>query len=195
MLLAEQMGTLGRELQSRQTLAAVSGLAAKADQVGGKARDILTRLRARESEGAEQRQLTAALDALSAFAGALHQEAQQRKALIITRQKQLIELRPTFEGSLSSFLDELAKGGVVAGGVDAVTGATKSVASPEVLATARNAFTRYQLAMARMQNAALLFLATGNRGAANEVQNAANDAEARMTAALAVGLPQSTLDD
>ncbi len=74
-------------------------------------------------------------------------------------------------------------------------GAARSPSPRTVLSAAGSALTEYQLAMARMQNAALLFLATGNRGAANEVRDAATDAEGRMAALLASGLPDATVGD
>ena len=193
-LAAEQMRALSRELQSRQTVADVTKILARAEQAGATARGILQQVRTVETDRAEQ-ETSAALTALAGFADALRQEGEQRKTLILTRQKRLIEMRSTFEQSLSSFADELAKGGVSASGVDAVTGGGKIAVATAVLNAAGSALTEYQLAMARMQNAALLFLATGNRGAANEVRDAATDAEGRMAALLASGLPDATVGD
>ena len=124
-LAAEQMRALSRELQSRQTVADVTKVLARAEQAGATARGILQQVRTVETDRAEQ-ETSAALTALAGFADAVRQEAEQRKTLILTRQKRLIEMRSTFEQSLSSFADELAKGGVSASGVDAVTGAAKS---------------------------------------------------------------------
>ncbi len=192
---AGEMRTLSRSLESRQTVTEVNKLAARAGKVAGDMRAVLEKLQATETDAAERGELAGALDALTGFATAVAHEAEQRKILIITRQKQLLEVRSTFEESLASFMDELTKGGVAAGGVDAVTGAVKAAVPPEILARAKTAFTAYQFAMARMQNTALLFLATGNRGAANEVRDAASDADARMQEVMASGLPAATVAD
>ncbi|MGH7042396.1 MAG: hypothetical protein ACREFY_09710, partial [Acetobacteraceae bacterium] len=63
------------------------------------------------------------------------------------------------------------------------------------IATAIHRFNAYRLAMARMQNAALLFLATGNRGAANAVDDGVNASNKAMKSLLASGIPASTQSD
>ena len=194
LLEAEHMRTLSRELQFRQTISDVGKALSRAEQTGAAARKVLEQVQAVETGRASQ-EIAAALTALDGFAEALHQEADQRRALITTRQKRLIEMRATFEQSLSSFADELASGGTTASGVDAVAGTGKIVVSDEVLTTAGNALTGYRLAMARIQNAALLFLATGNRGAANEVADAINQAKKQLAALIDTGLPAQTVTD
>ncbi len=119
----------------------------------------------------------------------------------MTRERDLLRPRSDFAAGLKSYDQELAAGGTMAGGVDAVTGggaATGSGQSADAAGTvgkARDLFTAYQLGTARMQNAALLFLATGNTGAANEVADGAEEANAQMTALLALPLPTQTLTD
>ena len=194
LLEAEHMRTLSRELQSRQTVGDVGKALGRAEQTGAAARNMLQQVQATETGHASD-EVAAALTALDGFADALRQEADQRKALIATRQKRLIEMRGTFEQSLNSFADELASGGETASGVDEVAGTGKILVPDEVLTTAGNALTEYRLAMARIQNAALLFLATGNRGAANEVTDAITQAEKQMSALIRSGLPAETVTD
>ncbi|HEY6434048.1 MAG TPA: methyl-accepting chemotaxis protein [Acetobacteraceae bacterium] len=191
---AERMRRMSRELQTSQTVGNIRQILADIDEAATAARVILQRVKMVETEHAAH-EIAAALAALDGFADTLHAEADQRQTLIATRQKRLVEMRPVFEQSLASFADELAKGGVSSSGVDAVTGGGKVVVADEVLTAAGDALTSYQLAMARMQNSVLLFLATGNRSVANDIADAIIQANAQISVLENVGLPVGTVTD
>ncbi|MDQ2801704.1 MAG: methyl-accepting chemotaxis protein, partial [Pseudomonadota bacterium] len=160
------------------------------------ARGRLAGIEAAASRSEERRLLEHSIEATDGFAATVAREAGLRQEMLATRDKRLLKARPSFETSLNGFAEELAQGGRLASGVDAQAAGPGGAAVPaEVLATARQVFAAYQLAMARLQNAALLFLATGNPGAANEVADGVTEADARMAALLAVALPDQTKGD
>ena len=195
LLLAAEGRTLGQELRHEQVPALLLRALHRIVSLGERTRTILRRAQAAEGGSMTGTLLAAANGSLSHFVAALAQEAALRRRLLTGRARDLIEARPTFEASLDAFAQELAQGGVVASGVDAVTGQNATVLPPEVLTTARGRFTAYRLAMARMQNAALLFLATGNRAAANATDDATAQAKAALAALLASGIPAGTQQD
>ncbi len=140
---AERMRRMSRELQTSQAVSNIGQILAHIDEAATAARTVLQGVKAGETERAAD-EIAAALAALDRFADALHREADQRRALITTRQKRLVEMRPVFEQSLASFADELGKGGMSASGVDAVTGGGKATVSDEVLTAAGDALTSYR---------------------------------------------------
>jgi methyl-accepting chemotaxis protein len=191
---SERMRGMSRELQTSQTASDIRQILAQIDDAAAATRTTLRRVKAVETARAAN-EIAAALATLDSFVDTLHAEADQRRTLIMTRQKHLIEMRPVFEQSLASFADELTEGGVSTSGVDAVTGGAKPAIANAVLTAAENALTSYQLAMARMQNSVLLFLATGNRGVANDIADAITQADAQISALEKAGLPPGTVVD
>ena len=171
LIAAQELRVLGRVIAVAQTTREITramDAAKKAEDTAG------ARLQSVTAGSGQSGTAAASIAALEAFGKTLAEEADKRTALLNVRGRQLLDARATFTSSANSFADELAKGGVPVGGVDAVTGQTKEVVPPDVLTAAKADFAAYQTAMDQMQNAALLFLATGNRGAANEVKDDAS---------------------
>ncbi len=187
---AQELRVIGRVIAQAQT----SRELAKASEAAKEAEET-ARTRLQSASSLQSPTVAKSLAALDAFAKTLTAEADKRKALLNLRGRQLLDARTMFSSSISSFSDELAAGGVAAGGVDAVTGQVKETVPADVLAAAKADFAAYQVAMDQMQNAALLFLATGNMGAANEVKDDAAAAGAKMAALTGSKLPNSTKSD
>jgi methyl-accepting chemotaxis protein len=186
LIAAQELRVVSQELRQQQMLGALKTVAARATLDVAGAREVLQQARQSVPDPAVRQNLDAALGGLDAFAASLAQEAELRKAMLTTRQKRLFQVRPMYDQSLQSLRDDLARGRAAASGVDAVraSGTIDTVESAS-LTQAREAFTGYALAMDKLQNGALTFLATGNSIAANEVKEAASAAEARMAALMA----------
>ena len=187
---AERMRRMSRELQTSQTVGNIRQILADIDEAGNRGTsDPATREDGgNRACGTRDRGGLAALDG---FADTLHAEADQRQRRRLQRGRNAwSRCARCSSRAWASFADELAKGGVSSSGVDAVTGGGKVVVADEVLTAAGDALTSYQLAMARMQNSVLLFLATGNRSVANDIADAIIQANARDFSVLEnVGLP------
>ncbi len=183
LIATQELRVVSQELPQQQMLGALKGVAERAAGDVGRAHDALEQARQSVPDPVVRRDLEAALGGLDAFAAALTQEAELRKTVLATRQKRLFQMRPVYDQSLQSLRDDLARGQGARTGVDAVRGgATTEAVVSATLTQAREEFTGYALAMDRLQNGALAFLATGNSMAANEVKDAASKAEARMAA-------------
>ena len=192
LIAAQELRVLGRVIAEAQTTREIT----RALDAAKKAEDTARARLHSVTAGAGQSDTAAAsIAALEAFGKTLAEEADKRTALLNVRGGQLLDARAMFTSSANSFADELAKGGVSVGGVDAVTGQTKEVVPPDVLTATKADFAAYQTAMDQMQNTALLFLATGNRGAANEVKDDASSADAKIASLLSSKLPGSTKSD
>ncbi len=183
LIATQELRVVSQELPQQQMLGALKDVAARAADDVRRAHDALEQARQSVPDPVVRRDLEAALGGLDAFAAALTQEAELRKTVLATRQKRLFQMRPVYDQSLQSLRDDLARGQGARTGVDAVRGgATTEAVVSATLTQAREEFTGYALAMDRLQNGALAFLATGNSMAANEVKDAASKAEARMAA-------------
>ncbi|MEO8715810.1 MAG: HAMP domain-containing protein, partial [Acetobacteraceae bacterium] len=196
-----ELRVISREIAQEQTGA---GLKTLTERAGGQAHvmmEALDRLAGEKRAGeAASEPFFAARIAVDGFVKVIDEEAALRRQILVTRERDLMRPRANFEAGLKSFDQELAAGGVLAGGVDAVVkGEAASPQSPEItaaIAKARDLFTAYQLGMARVQNAAMMYMATANSGAANEVADGAADAKAHMEALLALALlPEPTRAD
>ena len=198
---AVELRVISREIAQQQTTAGLKALTARTAEQTGIAKRALNALasdRQTDTNGAIP--LSAAVKALDAFAQVIDKESALRQQILLTRGRDLLRPRANFESGLKTFDQELAEGGVLAGGVDSVVKgeAAPSTEPAEVLAVvakARDLFTAYQLGMARVQDAAMMYLATANSGAANEVSDGAADAEKQMAALLALPLPAQTHAD
>ncbi len=184
-----ELRVISREIAQQQTMSGLKGLSERAAAQAERARAALSTLA----------DVAPGLAAVDAFAREVEQEAALRRQILLTRERDLLRPRANFEAALKTFDQELAAGGQLAGGVDAVTGGTPAQgaasADAAVIKQARDLFTAYQLGMARVQNAAMLFLATANSGAINEVSDGAEAASKQMTALLALPLPAQVLED
>lgn len=184
------------ELQYQQTVSAVKAAAARAAQQYAIARDDLQQARTMIRDTADAERLAKASDALDAIAEAVKRETTLRQTMLILRQKNLLQMRPTFESSLNLFIDELSRGGTTVSGVDAVrTGDEAKPANVDERNPAIQAITAYRLAMARMLGAALTFMATGSGAAANEVRDAIAEADRNMAIVTNGNLPDSVKID
>ncbi len=177
---AAELRVISRELEYQQTGRAVRAAAQRAHQQYVGARALLASARDATTVSSDRDALGQALQALDELAKAVKQEAAVRNEILDTRWKRLLQARPVFKSALNNFAVELQNGGVRSG-VDAVRdGGPKAAVNLDNPSEA--ALNDYRLAMADLQNAALLFLATGNRAAANEVKGAAQRAAAKMAA-------------
>ncbi len=195
-----ELRVLSREIAQQQSMSALKGLSERASAQAERARAVLGPLaNDPQALGSDRARIDGILPALDAFARVIEQEAALRRQILLTRERELLRPRANFEAALKTFDQELAAGGQLAGGVDAVTGGTpaQGTASTDaaVIKQARELFTAYQLGMARLQNAAMLFLATANTGAINDVADGAEAANQQMATLLALKLPASTLAD
>ncbi len=181
-----ELRVVSRELQYQQTVAAVNAAAERAAAQHAVARADLQQALAAMADAADKDRLAKALDGLEQIADAVKREATLRAEMLTVRQKRLLQMRPTFETSLGLFIEELARGGQAMSGVDSVRDTTGPAAAS---ADARNpelqAVTAYRLAMARLQGAALTFMATGSGAAASEVRDAIADADKQMALIMA----------
>ena len=191
LIAAQELRMVSQMLPQQQKVGALNEVGGRAKLATSHARELLERARQALPEPAVRRDIDAALGGLDAFAAALTQESELRRTMLDTRQKRLFQVRSTYEQSLQALRDDLARGRAAAGGVDAVrSGETTETVESAALTQAREAFTGYALAMDRLQNGALTFLATGNSIAANDVKDATAAAQARMGA-----LIDSAIDD
>ena len=183
LLSALELRVISRELQYQQSVLAVRRAVERADAQRAAAQQALHEAQARASDPDDQARLQKAIAALDELAAAVQREGRLRSDLLTARQRNLFQMRPVFEQALDSFTQELQRGSAVQSGVDAVRDdAAKAVAN--VSDPAQIALNQYRLAMARLQSDALMFLATGNPAAANEVRDAAQEAERQMAVIL-----------
>ncbi len=196
-----ELRVISRDIAQQQTGAGLKELGERAAAQIDQARTALSALAADPATRAEDRvRVAEASTTLDAFGRAIEQEAALRRQALLTRERDLLRPRANFEAGLKTYDQELAAGGSLAGGVEAVTGGAPAQGAPPaatapVVSKARDLFTAYQLGMGRVQNAAMLYLATANSGAANEVADGAEEAGARMKDLLALPLPAQTLAD
>ena len=196
LIAAQELRVVSQELPQQQVLGTLNSVAGRAAGDATQARAVLEQARQSLPDPAVRRDLEAGLGGLDALAAALTQEAELRKTMLVNRQKRLFQARPMYDQSLQSLRDDLARGHGATSGVDAVraAGTTETVQSA-TLTQAREDLTGYALAMDRLQNGALTFLATGNPMAANEVKEAAGSAEARMAALVGAAVDDGTKSD
>ncbi len=179
LLAALELRVVSRELPLQQTVASVNRVAEQADQAAAAARQWLGQARKAAKRDSDRTGLDQALAKLDDTAATLKKAAGLRADMLVARQKRLFQNRPVFEASAQTFAQELARGGVMLGGADAVrSSGAQAVADQNDPAT--DAFNRYRLAMSRLQSAAVMFMATGNGSAANEVRDATAEANKAM---------------
>jgi methyl-accepting chemotaxis protein len=183
LLSALDLRVSSRDVQLQQGIHGVKAAAERAAQRYESARQSLRATRAELDDPADLALLQSAEQHLNAAAEAVQRMANLRADMLTTRQKQLFQARATFETSLNSFIDELAHG-VPADGVDAVRG-NNAANTAGNLAAVLQAAQNYELAMARMHSGVVLFLATANGAAANEVRDAVSKAEAAINQVMA----------
>ena len=190
MAAALELRAISREVQLQQTTTAVAKIAAKAEQMHQTAHDWFSQAQKGAPVGREPELLAQVLAHLDETQAAVAHEAKLRTETLVARQKRLFAMRPMLESSLRTFGEEVAQGGAMLGGADAVRSngahAEADGSNPMFLA-----LTRYRLAMGRVQEAAMMFLATGNRATVNEVTDGADAAAQAMATIMAGDAPDS----
>lgn len=181
MAAALELRVISRELQTQQTLSAVNKVAAQADETTAIARDWFVQAQRGAKGLSEQKLLTQTLARLEETATAVRREVALRSEMLTARQKRLFQVRPLMATSMQTFAQEIAQGGAMLGGADSVR-SDGSQAAADASDPLFAAFTRYRLAIGRMQEAAMMFMATGNGAAANEVRESTNQAAQAMEA-------------
>lgn len=176
---AQELRVVARELQVQQTLTGIRSAMERAT----KQTETITTLLRELNAGPDQKLRDDALDRLGDLMGAVKHAGSLRSDLITARQKRLLQARPTFETAMKTLMDELARGEAAEEGVASVRGSGQVVEADQHN-PAIEAANRYRLAMSRLQAAVMLFLATGNGSASNDIRDAVTEANAAMTAIL-----------
>jgi methyl-accepting chemotaxis protein len=190
-----ELRVVSRELQYQQTVSAVNASAARAVRQHEAARASLQQAQAAVTAAAEKDLLGKALNDLDDIANAVKHEGELRAGMLTARQKRLFQMRVTFESSLQLLIEEVARGGAVLSGVNAVRNSTGSAAATADLHDPRlQAVTDYRVDMGKMQAAALTYMATSSGSAANDVRDAIAAANRDM-AALSHDLPDALKTD
>jgi methyl-accepting chemotaxis protein len=193
LLAALELRVVSRELQHQQTTGNVKGALERADKRHKEAAELLTK--ARDQARPDDRQpIVQALQRLDDMAAAVSRAAGLRSDIITSRQRRLFQVRPTFEASLRSLVEDISRGGAAKSGVDSVRDQAVQ-ANTDQFDPALQALTRYRLAMERLQAAALMFLATGNGGAVNEVRESGAEAQRSMATILQANLSDAVKAD
>ena len=191
---ALELRVASRELEHAQTVGAIKTAQQRAAQQKQDAAATLAHARDTATSADEQAVLTKALDALDRMAASVDHVAKLRSNLLSDRQKKLFQPRALFESSLKTLTDEVSRGGAVLSGADAVRD-TSQQAEADQHDPIIQALNTYRIAMARVQASAVLFMATGNGSAANEVRDAVADAQRQMQTILSADVPDVIKSD
>jgi methyl-accepting chemotaxis protein len=190
LIAAQELPVIARDVQGQQS---VAGIRAALDRAG-KQTETATGLLHEVNAGPDQPLLEAALSSLDRLMGAVKQAAALRTELLAARQRRLFQARPVFETAMTTLMNELARGGAVESGVDSVR-ADGASARADLHDPTIEAANRYRLAMSRVQAAAMMFMATGAKSAANDIRDATAEATASMQAVLSGPAPGSVKQD
>ncbi|HET6608160.1 MAG TPA: methyl-accepting chemotaxis protein, partial [Rhodopila sp.] len=192
---AQDLRVASREVELQQTSGAVKASLQRARQQ----HDASEALLHKASGHIDPARLNDASARLAALMDTVQRAADARVNLIVMRQKRLFQARSAFETSLSTLTAELSNGAALASGVDSVREKVTADNSSAKADDANNpqvaTLTRYRIAMSQLQQAALMFMATGNGGAANEIADANTQQEAAMKELQAANLPQAVQGD
>ncbi len=191
---AQDIRVVSRSIPDLQTVKAIESALEAAEQQHKNASELLRTLSGHLTIPADRDNLARAGDALDALMGAVKNAGALRGDMITIRQKRLFRARPTFEASLGTLMEEAARGGTLDSGVTSVSNATQAVRADQHDPTIE-ALNTYRLAMTRMQGAALMFMATGNGGASNDVRAAITEARNSMAIVLASDLSEGVKTD
>ena len=190
LLAAQELRVLSRELQMQQTVGGIRN----ALQRAAKQTELATGLMRDVRVGADQPLLDDALVRLNGLMGAVKKTADLRTELLTVRQKRLFQARPMFETSLTTLVNELARGAALDSGVGSVRDSGEQSKADQRDPTIESVNT-YRLAMSRVETAAMMFMATGSGSAANGIREATADATAAMAAILAGPAPDAIKAD
>ena len=194
-LAAADMRVVSAVLPFRQSIGSVKETLESADQRHRQARDSLTHSRAIVIDPADLALLDQAIAQMDASRDVVTRQAALRREMLIGRQKNLFQARPTFEGALKTVTEEVASGGAVLSGVEAVRQAGGAASTGDANRPGVKEIGAYQLAMSRVFSGAIMFMATANGTAANDVRDSAETAEKNMDALLSGDIPAAVRDD
>lgn len=178
LIAAQELRVVAREIQTQQ---GVVGIRTDVERAVGQAK-VATGLLLAVNAGLDQPLVDDAISRLDVLLKTVRHAAALRTDMLIARQKRLFQARPIFETGITTLMDELVHGSA-AGGLASVRQdqvATQVDQRDPVIEAA----TTYRLALSRVQAAAMMFMATGNKSAANDIRDAISDAEKGMAAIL-----------
>jgi methyl-accepting chemotaxis protein len=191
---ATELRVVSAALPNRQTIAQVKSELERAEQQHDLARAALLRTRESTADPADRDLLDRSLAGLDATLEAVRHQAGVRRDMLASRQKNLFQARPVFEAALRTLITEVASGSASRGGVDSVReGGTAAVTDNN--APGMKEIDAYQLAMSRVFAGAIMYMATGNGSAANDVRDSVAAAETSMSGLLASEAPDAVKSD
>jgi methyl-accepting chemotaxis protein len=177
---SQELRVLSRAVQTQQTLGALTGLVKRAEAQTQVAADLLKDTPANIDPGL----MADARSRLQRVLDTVHKVADLRAEILTLRQKRLFQAQSTFDGSLTTLGNELARGSALSSGVDSVRAGGEDSKGQDTVNPQLAEMGRYRIAMSHLEQAALMFLATGNGGAANDIRAAKQGQEDAMTALL-----------
>jgi len=184
LLAAQELRVVSRELPQQQTTGGIKSTLARGAAQHDHAAHIMRAVKDRLADPADGALLDQSLTRLDALMAAVTAAGSLRGDIITVRQKKLFQIRNMFETSLNTLHDELAKGVAFEGGVNSVRAASAPAGEANPNSADIEALVRYRLAMSRLQGGALMFMATSNPAAANDIRDAAQQAQGSMVAIL-----------
>ena len=179
---AQELRVVSRELPHEQTAAGIKTAIARAKQHYDKTMEILRGIQQGLTDPSDLALSGQAVTALDGLMAAVTQAGRLRGDIISARQKRLFQARTMFDTSLTTLQTELARGSAMDSGVGSVRAETQGTSSAAQNNQVQEELTRYRLAMGRLQGAAMMFMATGNPAAANDIRAATHDAQTSMAA-------------
>jgi methyl-accepting chemotaxis protein len=191
LLAAQELRVVTRELQMQQTVGGIRTTLERA----AKQTDLAATLMHEVKAGPNRPLLDDALTQLNALMSAIKKAAELRTDMLTARQKRLFQTRTMFETSLTTLMNELARGSALDSGVGSVRDTATQPVQADQHDPTIEAVNRYRLAMSRVQAAAMMFLATGTASAANDVRDAAAEAATNMAAVLSGSTPDAIKAD
>ena len=180
--------------RNQQTVNQVKAVRERAEQQHGLAKGALAKAREVTQDAADRARLDSAIAGLDAVWDVVKRQADLRRDMVIGRQRNLFQARPTFESALNTLIQEVAAGQATRGGVDSVREGG-AVAAVEANGPGTKEIAEYRLAMNRVLSGAVMFMATANGAAANEVREASALAAKTMAALLAGETPDAVKAD
>ena len=175
LIAAQELRVVARELQNQQGTAGIRAAVERAVKQTETARGLLLDVDA----GSDQPLVQDAIARLGGLLEAVEHAAALRTELLTARQKRLFQARPTFETAMTTLMNELIDGAAVVTTGNAAQSPDRN-APADQMDPVIEAANRYRLAVSRVQAAAMMFMATGNKAAANDIRDATADAEASM---------------
>jgi methyl-accepting chemotaxis protein len=194
LLAATELRVVSAALPQRQTITQVNAALERAGQQHDLARAALVKAGEASTNAADGSLLDQSLTSLDATLEAVRHQGELRRQMLTSRQKNLFQARPVFEAALETVLKEIAGGGALRSGVDAVREGG-AVAVTDHGGPGTKEVAAYQLAMSRVFAGTIMFMATANGSAANDVRDSAVAAGKNMAALLAGGVDDGVKTD